>query len=80
MVERVLLYLGDQGRGTKVLMPIDNRAVVYGLKNLTIKGNSMKVLRKCLLLAANYDLEIKPPWIPTNENRLADALSRFDNC
>jgi len=61
-----------------VLMHIDNRAVVYGLENLTIRGNSMDVLRRCLLLAANFDLEIEPRWIPTNENRLADALSRFD--
>lgn len=76
-VEQALLYWGDEWRGTKVLMHIDNRAVVYGLENVTIRG-SMDVLRICLLLAANFDLEIEPRWIPTNENGLADALSRFD--
>jgi len=59
-------------------MHIDNRAVVYGLENLTMRGRSMDVLRRCLLLEANYDLEIEPRWIPTHENGLADALSRFD--
>jgi len=77
-LEQALLYWGDQWRGTKVLMHIDNRAVMYELENLTIRGNSMDVLRRCLLLAAYFDLEIEPRWIPTNENGLADALSRFD--
>ena len=38
----------------------------------------MDVLRRCLLLAASLDLEIESQWIPTHENELADALSRFD--
>jgi len=77
-VEQALLYWGERWRGTKVLMHIHNRAVVYWLENLTMRGRSMDVLRRCLLLAANYDLESEPRWIPTHENGLADALSRFD--
>jgi len=38
----------------------------------------MNVLRRCLLLATEYDLEIDARWIPTGDNMLADALSRFD--
>jgi len=38
----------------------------------------MKVLRRCLLLAADYDLELESQWISTKDNALADALSRFD--
>ena len=38
----------------------------------------MIVLRRCLLLAAEHDLEIEPKWIPTGENILAHALSRFN--
>ena len=38
----------------------------------------MQVLRQCLLLAAKYDLDLQPEWIPTTNNSLADALSRFD--
>lgn len=77
-VEQSLLYWGSRWRGKKIVMHIDNRAVVYGLQNLTMRGGSMDVLRRCLLLATNNDLEIEPRWIPTSENALADALSRFD--
>jgi len=76
-VEQSLLYWGKHWRGTKVIMNIDNRAVVYGLENSTIRGATMNVLRRCLLLATNHDLEIEAQWIPTNENALADALSHF---
>lgn len=77
-VEQALLYWGNQWRGKKVIMHIDNRAVVHGLENQTIWGSSMDVLRRCLLLATDHDLEIEARWIPTNANTLADALSRFD--
>ena len=60
-------------------MHTDNRAVFYGLAKGTIRGASMTVLRRCLLLATEYDLELQPIWISTNENALADALSRFDH-
>ena len=38
----------------------------------------MSILRKTLLLAACYDIEIEPLWIPSGENCLADAPSRFE--
>lgn len=38
----------------------------------------MEVLRRCLLLAAEYDLELEAEWISTNANELADALWQFD--
>ena len=38
----------------------------------------MGVLRHCLLLASKWDIELRPTWIPTKENILADALSRFN--
>jgi len=59
-------------------MHIDNQAVVHALHNQTIRGASLNVLRRCLLLATDYDIEIEPRWIPTNENALADAFSHFD--
>ena len=77
-VEQALLYWGKQWQGKKVIMHIDNRAVVHGLENQSIRGSSMDVLRRCLLLATDHDLEIEARWIPTNANTLADALSRFD--
>jgi len=38
----------------------------------------MQVLRRCLLLATEYDLDLQARWISTKENALADALSRFE--
>ena len=58
-------------------MHIDNQALVHGLENQTICGSSMDVLRRCLLLPTDHDLEIEARWIPTNANTLTDALSRF---
>lgn len=78
-VEQILLYWGRSWEGKRIVMHTDNRAVFYGLAKGTIRGASMTVLRRCLLLATEYDLELQPIWIPTNENALADALSRFDH-
>jgi len=78
-VEQVLLYWGSEWKGKTVVMHTDNRAGSYGLANRTIRGASMKVLRRSLRLAADYDLELKSQWISTKDNALADALSRFDH-
>lgn len=65
--------------GKKILIHVDNRAVAHGIENGTIRGAAMTVLRRCLLLAAEHDLELEAKWIATKENALADALSRFDS-
>ena len=78
-VEQILLYMGKSWEGKRLVMHTDNRAVSHGLVNGTIRGASMTVLRWCLLLATEYDLELEPIWISTNENALADVLSRFDH-
>ena len=61
------------------MIHIDNRAVVFGLENTTMRRISMDVLHRYLLLDGNYDPDIEPRWIPTSQNKLADALSPFDN-
>ena len=77
-VEQGLLHWGRLWKGARVSMHIDNRGVVYGIENQSIRGSTMEVLRRCLLLASKWDIELCPTWIPTTENALADALSRFD--
>jgi len=77
-VKQLLLYWGKKWRGKTVRMHIDNRAVAHALSNRTIRGASMPVMRRCLLLATEYDIDIEAHWISTKENALADALSRFD--
>jgi len=77
-VEQVLLHWGSKWRGKILVMHIDNKAVVHALKNQTIRGGSMHVLRRCLLLATEYDLDLEARWISTKENAFADALSRSE--
>ena len=77
-IEQALLHWGKRWRGCSVSIHTDYCAVGYGITNRTICEGSMDVLRCCLLLAAEYDLEIDVNWISTHENTLADALSRFD--
>ena len=77
-VEQVLLYWGRRWRGKRIQIQVDNRAVAYRLAKGTIREASMRVLRRCLLLATEYDLELEPQWISTRDNGLADALSHWD--
>ena len=77
-VEQVLLYWGRGWKGKQIVIHTVNRAVAHGLANGTIRGESMRVLRRCLLLAVEWDLELRTRWISTTYNALADALSRFD--
>ena len=77
-VEQGLLRWGRIWKGARVISHIDNQAVVHGIANLTIRGNTMDILRRCLLLASKHDIKLHPCWIPTEENILADALSHFD--
>ena len=77
-VEQVLLYWGREWKGKRLVFHVDNQAVAYGLANGTIRGAPMRILRRCLLLATDYDLDIEARWVSTTENALADALSRAD--
>lgn len=77
-VEQVLLYWSREWKGKRLVIHVDNQAVTYGLANGTICGAPMRILRRCLLLATEYDLDIDARWVSTTENALADALSRAD--
>ena len=77
-MEQGLLRWGRIWKGAKVSMYIDNQAVVHGIANQSMRGKTMETLRRCLLMASRWDIELSPSWIPTKDNALADALSRFD--
>ena len=77
-VEQVFLYWGGKWRGKRLVIHIDNSAVVHGLIKQTMRAAPVQVLRRCLLHAAAYDLNLEPRWVLTTDNALADALSRFD--
>ena len=57
---------------------VDNKVVAHALSNRTIRGGSMNVLRRGLLLASEYNIDLEARWISTKENSLADALSWQD--
>ena len=77
-VEQVLLYWGKGWKGKRLVILVDNQPVVYGLANRTIRGVPMRILRRCLLIATAYDLDLEARWVSTTENALADALSCAD--
>ena len=77
-VEQPLLHWGRKWKEKCLIVHVDNQAVFHTLENWTIRGNSMDVLLRCLLLATEYNLEIEARWISTKENPLPDALSCFD--
>lgn len=77
-VEQVLLHWRSKWRGKRLVMHIDNKAVVHDLRNQTIRGGSIPLLRRCLLLATEYDLHFEARWISTKENALADVLSSLE--
>lgn len=76
--QQALLCWGRRWKGSKIMIRIDQRAVAHGLKSRTIRGAPMNILRRCLLLATEYDSDSEQIWIPTTENSLVDALSWFD--
>jgi len=77
-VEQALLHWGSSWQGQRVLLHTNNRSVTYGIAKRNIRGGSLEVLRRCLLLGAEYDLQLEAQWISTKGNVLADPLSRLD--
>ena len=62
----------------KVLLYGDNSAVVDGLNKKSIDGPTIHPLQTILIIAAAFDIELVATWIPSEENVIADAASRFE--
>ena len=58
-VEEVLLHWGSEWKGMTLVIHVDNRAVAHAVFNRTIRGGSMNVLGRCLLLASESDLDLE---------------------
>ena len=76
-VDQALLHSTRIPKGKRVISQVANCAVFHGLDNQKIRATTMHVLRRCLLLATEYDLEIEASWIRTRDNALAAAIFRF---
>ena len=55
-VEQVQLDWAPMWKGKALVMHVDKRAVAHGITSRTIRGASMAVLRRFLLLASEYDM------------------------
>jgi hypothetical protein len=64
--------------GGLVRVACDNSSVVDALNKRSIKGPAIVPLQRILLVAAVSDIQILPFWIPSRENMVADAASRYD--
>ena len=72
-----LTLWGEKFRGCRLRVLCDNEAVVVGLNKRSIRGRTIHVIQQIFLVLALYDIEVEAQWIPTEENKAADALSRF---
>ena len=61
-----------------VILYTDNTTAECGFHNGTVRGTAMDYLRDTLLLAATVNVNVITRRITTEDNILADALSRLD--
>ncbi len=63
----------------RVLLMVDNQAIVYAINNGTIRcEKTMELVRSLYFVMSKYGIECKSEYIATDQNILADALSRLD--
>ena len=63
---------------SRLIINTDNTNAFHGLQSHRLRGNANQILRQVLCIAAQYDIVIEPKWLSSEENSLADALSRSD--
>ena len=63
---------------SRLIVNTDNTNAFHGLQSNRLRGNANQILRRVLCIAAQYDIIIEPKWLNSEENALADALSRSD--
>ena len=77
-VLHAFLLWHETWRGGKVRLACDNSSVVDAINKHSIKGPAIVPPQQIFLIAAVYDIQILPFWIPSEENIVADAASRYD--
>ncbi|MCP3925711.1 MAG: hypothetical protein GY714_24345, partial [Desulfobacterales bacterium] len=69
-------FLGEL-RNSAFVIRIDNTVAAYGLRDWSSKNKEvMDHIRLVAILAIENNLRFYVEWIPTNENSVADAISR----
>jgi hypothetical protein len=69
----------DEWQGATVCLACDNSSVVDAINKHSIQGPAILPLQRLFLIAAVYDIQIVPFWVPSEENMVADAASRYDH-
>lgn len=80
-LEAILLAFQEWGQSwsqSELVVYTDSTTAFDGFTRQTLRGKANKPLREILLLAAEHDINITPRWITSQQNGLADALSRFN--
>jgi len=73
-----LALWGNQLSGSSITFMCDNSSIVDAINNKSIRGPAINPLQLILLTAALHDIEINACWLSSEENWIADALSRFN--
>ncbi len=77
-VLQALLRWGERWRGCHVVFHVDNSAVVDAINNRTIRSSpTMSLMRHIVMIAACLDMSFSSSWLPSHENAIADAASRY---
>ena len=79
-LEAILLAIeawGLKWAKSQLILYTDSITAFDGLTHHIFRGAANFILWKILLLATQYNIAIKPRWLSSNENGLANALSRF---
>src|SRR6266496_1238820 len=62
----------------RVHIASDSSVIVDAINKHSIKGPAIRPLQSILLITAVFDINLMAFWIPSEENIVADAVSRFD--
>ena len=69
---------GSSWKGRHITIMCDNFAIVNAINNRSIRGDAINPLQLLFLTAALYDIDISACWLSSEDNWIADSLSRFD--
>jgi hypothetical protein len=69
---------GQQLAGCQVTFMCDNSSIVDAINKTSIRGEAINPLQLILLTAALHDIVLHACWLSSEENWIADALSRFN--
>jgi hypothetical protein len=74
-----ILLWHEEWQGATVCLVCDNAGVADAINKHSIRGPVILPLQRLFLIATVFDIQIVPFWVPSEENVVADAASRYDH-